>query len=135
MEWGGGESVWDGSGNAEAPAVPPPVIVLLFCQAAKELVKPVDLRLCLTGWGGGGGVWAAGLWPSQAAVAVAREAFVYRTRFHLESRALVRLLACGFGDPQVNASPSKNGRSRHLPAIFVPTIKWIRRWNAAPKAG
>jgi hypothetical protein len=115
--------VRDGSGNAEAPAVPSPVIALLFRQAAKESVKPVDVRLCLAGWGGGGGVRATGLWPSQAAVAAASEAFVYRTHFHLELRALVGSLACGFGDPQANASPSKNGRSRRLSAVSAPTIK------------
>jgi hypothetical protein len=91
---GGGSSVWDDSGNAEAPlAVPPPVIDLFFGHSAKELVKPVEIRPCLAGWGGGGGFRAAGLWFYQAAVAVAREAFVYGTRFHLESRALVRSLA------------------------------------------
>jgi hypothetical protein len=84
---------------------------------------------------GGGGFRATRRWPSQATVAVAREAFVYGTRFHLESRAHVGSLSRGLGDPQANASSSENGRSRHCATTSVPTIKWIRHWKAAPMAG
>ena len=86
---------------------------------------------------GGGGLDAPGLWPSQAMVATERVAFLYATRFQVESAALSGLGAVGSGDPQARATSSPNAQKRRRSAVVSANdvISWSIRRYATPMGG
>jgi hypothetical protein len=81
---------------------------------------------------GGGALCDAGQWLSQAVVTKERDALVKATRFYLEFRVLIGLIAIGSGEQHASAAPSQNDRRWHRSAASAVNISWIIWRNTVP---